>query len=110
MSLPVPEEPFEWLELKHGQKVTFRPTRFKLDRQRIQRRDRPAGALKDVQVLTVYYEKGPAEPGVDFWDIDAGSLIYQLWPILPRAIEAKRAIEVTASGDGPKKRFSVRVV
>jgi len=102
-------EPFEFLELKDGTSLTLVATGQEWGEAKIRPRYAGAPEEKRIPVLRLSVKAGYKPTGVPYWDITSKTLQAQLRPLLPDLIARGAEFTVTAHGEGPQKRFSLRV-
>ena len=102
-------EPFEFLELKDGVSLTMAVTKQEWGEAVIRPRYPGAPEEKRIPVLRLTVKPGYKPTGVSYWDITSKTLQAQLRPLLPDLISRGAEFTITAHGEGPQKRFSLRV-
>jgi len=102
-------EPFEFLELKDGVSLTIAIRSVDWGEAVVHPRYVGAPEEKRIPVLRVHLMPGYKPTGVDYWDLSSKTLQAQLRPLIPGLIETNREFTITAHGEGPRKRFSLRV-
>jgi len=102
--------PFEFLELKDGESVRLAVQGFKEGFVTIHPRRADAPRERTVRMLRLWLKPGYKPVGVGYWDVNAGTLVAQLRPLLPQLVETGREFIITAHGSPPKKRYSIRLV
>ncbi|MBX5321363.1 MAG: hypothetical protein QHH12_04940 [Candidatus Bathyarchaeota archaeon] len=101
--------PYEFLELKDGESVRLVVARFEEGLVTIHPRRKDAPPVRTVKVLRLWLRPGFKVYGPPYWDVNAQTLVAQLKPLLPRLIEEAREFIITAHGNPPKKRYSIRL-
>jgi len=102
--------PFEFLELRDGESVRLAVVRFEEGLVTIHPRMRDAPPERTVRVLRLWLKPGFKVYGPSYWDVNAGTLVAQLKPLLPSLAEKGQEFTITAHGSPPKKRYSIRLV
>jgi len=102
-------EPYEYLELKDGVSLTLAAVKQEWGEALIKPRYPGAPAEKRIPVLRLTAKEGYKPMGAPYWDITSKTLQAQLRPLLPDLIARGAEFTVTAHGEGPQKRFSLRV-
>jgi len=102
-------EPYEYLELKDGTSLTLAVVKQEWGEGVIHPRYAGAPAEKRIPVLRLTVKLGYKPTGVPYWDITSKTLQAQLRPLLPDLIARGAEFTITAHGEGPQKRFSLRV-
>ena len=102
-------EPFEFLELKDGTSLTLVATGQQWGEAVIHPLYPRAPEEKRIPVLRLSVKPEYKPTGVGYWDITSKTLQAQLRPLLPDLIARGAEFTVTAHGEGPQKRFSLRV-
>jgi hypothetical protein len=102
--------PFEFLELRDGEGVRLAVAGWEEGLLTIHPRLRDAPAERTVRVLRLRLKPGFKAYGPPYWDVNAQTLIAQLEPLLPGLAETGREFIITAHGNPPKKRYSIRLV
>jgi len=103
-------EPYEILELRDGQGVTLKATKYDLGRMRIKPRYPGAPAEKEIQALRLHLGAGVKTVGPPFWDVTSQTLIAQLKPHLEDLVKSGREFRITAHGEAPRKRFTLELL
>ncbi len=101
--------PFSYLELLHGQTLTFVPARWKYGNYSFTLK---AGKGKVVQGVRVWLSEkaGPrAYRGMPYVDIGQQKLLFQLRPLLDKTIPDIFEYSVTAIGSAPVTEYQVSV-
>ena len=104
------DPPFEFLEFGDGQSVKLALSAFEEGLVTIHPRMRDAPRERTVRVLRLHLKEGYKAWGMPYWDVNAGTLVFQLKALLPKLAETGQEFEVAAHGQAPKKRYSVRLV
>jgi len=102
-------EPFEFLALADGVSLTIAIRSVDWGEAVIHPRYPGAPESKRIPVLRVHLMPGYKTMGVEYWDLTSKTLQAQLKPLLTSLIETNREFTITAHGEGPQKRFSLRV-
>lgn len=102
--------PYEFLELKDGESIRLSVVRFEEGLVTIHPRRRDAPPVRTVRCLRLWLNPGFKAYGPPYWDVNAGTLVAQLKPLLPDLVREGREFIITAHGEAPKKRFSIRLV
>jgi len=102
-------EPYEYLELKDGVSLTMAATKQEWGEALIKPRYAGAPGEKRIPVLRLTVKPGYKPTGAPYWDITSKTLQAQLRPLLADLIARGAEFTVTAHGEGPQKRFSLRV-
>ena len=102
------KEPFELLDLKDGEALTFAIDSYEEGDAIIHPRYPGAPAEKRIPVMRLHLPAEYKLMGAPYWDVTSKTLQAQLRPLLKQLIESKRELTVTAHGRAPAKRYSVR--
>jgi len=97
------------LELKDGTSLTLAAVKQEWGEALIKPRYLGAPAEKRIPVLRLTAKEGYKPTGAPYWDITSKTLQAQLRPLLVDLIARGAEFTVTAHGEGPQKRFSLRV-
>jgi len=102
-------EPFEFLELADGTSLTLAIRSVDWGEAVIHPRYAGAPEEKRIPVLRLHLMPGYKPTGVEYWDLTSKTLQAQLKPLLRTLMETSKEFTITAHGEGPQKRFSLRV-
>lgn len=106
-SRPLPP-PYELLELDDRQSVSFVPTAWETGYMQIRPRYAGAPQQKTVNALRIYVRPEDKRFFPYWWDITANTLIAQLLPFLAREDSKARVFTITAHGQAPRKRYTLK--
>lgn len=99
--------PMEILELTDGQSLTFHVTQWQKDEGIIRPAHAPQG--KAIVILRVHVPLSEKKTFPPYWDITGLGAIAQLEPVLSQPGFSGKTFTLTATGEGPRKRFSLEV-
>ncbi len=101
------DPPFNPLELRDGDSVSFRVVRYELGTKLIYPEHAPQGKLVNVVRVHVRPEDKPDFP--HYWDITSAKLGAQVLPQLRVEPLYSRRFTITARGIQPKKTFTLEI-
>jgi len=103
------EPPYEILELKPGETVSFTVLDWQLGKMTIHPRWPGAPSEKVVRAVRVFVPKEEKPLFPHYWDITAGTLVPQIYTLLREARVPPNRVKITITkvGAAPKARFSV---